>query len=78
MKNDLTSKQIKELMLEFSPKSDGYVLKLSRAQFEDLVEEATNIDISDNEESNGKRLKSLLRTSTNEQVDKLITTLRNI
>ena len=76
--NNLTSKQIKELMLEFSPKSDGYVLKLSRSQFEDLVEESTNIDISETEESNGKRLKSLLRTCTDEQANSLIIALRAI
>ena len=76
--NDLTSKQIKELMLEFSPKSDGYVLKLTRAQFENLVEEATDIDISYNVWSNGKRLKKLLIESSNEQVDKLITALRGV
>ena len=76
--NRLTNKQIRELMLEFSPKSDGYVLKLSRTQFEDLVEEATDIDISETEESNGKRLKSLLRTCTDEQVNSLITALKAV
>ena len=65
-------------MLEFSPKSDGYVIKLTRAQFENLVEEATDIDISDNEESNGKRLKSLFKTCTDEQVNSLITALRAV
>ena len=74
----LTPKEIKELLLEFSPKSDGYVLKLTRAQFEELVEEATDIDISDNEESNGKRLKSLLKTCTDEQANSLITALRAV
>ena len=78
MANNLTSKQIKELMLEFSPKSDDYVLKLTRAQFENLVEEATDIDISYNVWSNGKRLKKLLIESSNEQVDKLITALRGV
>ena len=76
--NRLTNKQIRELMNEFSPKSDGYVLKLTRAQFENLVEESTDIDISDTEESNGKRLKSLLRTSTDEQANSLITALRAV
>ena len=76
--NRLTNKQIRELMNEFSPKSDGYVLKLSRAQFENLVEEATDIDISDNEESNGKRLKSLFKTCTDEQANSLITALRAV
>ena len=78
MANNLTPKQIKELMLEFSPKSDGYVLKLSRAQFEDLVEKAADIDISYNEKSNAKRLKSLLKTCTDEQVNSLITALRAV
>ena len=74
----LTPKEIRELLLEFSPKSDGYVLKLTRAQFEELVEEATEVDISENTESNGKRLKSLLKTCTDEQVDSLITALRAV
>ena len=74
----LTPKEIKELLLEFSPKSDGYVLKLTRAQFEELVEEATEVDISENAESNGKRLKSLLKTCTDEQVSTLLTALRAI
>lgn len=74
----LTPKEIRELLLEFSPKSDGYVLKLTRAQFEELVEEATDIDISENEESNGKRLKSLLKSCTDEQVSALLTALRAV
>lgn len=76
--NSLTNKQIRELLLEFSPKSDGYVLKLTRAQFEELVEEVTDIDISENEESNGKRLKSLLKSCTDEQVSALLTALRSL
>ena len=74
----LTPKEIRELLLEFSPKSDGYVLKLTRAQFEELVEEATDVDISENTESNGKRLKSLFKTCTDEQVNSLITALRAV
>lgn len=74
----LTPKEIRELLLEFSPKSDGYVLKLTRAQFEELVEEATDIDVSENEESNGKRLKSLLKTCTDEQVSALLAALRAV
>lgn len=74
----LTPKEIRELLLEFSPKSDGYVLKLTRTQFEELVEEATDIDVSENKESNGKRLKSLLKTCTDEQVSALLTALRAI
>lgn len=63
-------------MLEFSPKSDGYVLKLTRAQFEELVEESTGIDVSENPESNGKRLKALLKSCTDDQVDALLSALR--
>lgn len=74
----LTPKEIRELLLEFSPKSDGYVLKLTRAQFEELVEEATDVDISENTESNGKRLKSLFKTCTDEQVSALLTALRAV
>ena len=74
----LTPKEIKELLLEFSPKSDGYVLKLTRAQFEDLVEESTGKDISEDTESNGKRLKSLLKTCTDEQISALLTAIRGI
>lgn len=74
----LTPKEIKELLLEFSPKSDGYVLKLTRAQFEELVEDSTGKDISEDTESNGKRLKSLLKTCTDEKVQNLISALRAV
>ena len=74
----LTPKEIKELLLEFSPKSDGYVLKLTRAQFEELVEESTGKDISEDTESNGKRLKSLLKTCTDEEVQNLVSALRAV
>lgn len=73
----LTNKQIRELLSEFCP-SPGFVLKLTRAQFEELVEEATDIDISENEESNGKRLKYLLKSCTDEQVSALLTALRAV
>ena len=65
-------------MLEFSPKSDGYVLKLTRSQFEELVEDAIGIDLSENPESNGKRLKALLKSCTDDQVDALLSALRAI
>jgi len=75
--NRLTNKQIRELMKEFSP-NPGYVLKLSRAQFEELVEDAVDVDISENEASNGKRLKALLKSSTDEQVESLVEVLRSL
>ena len=64
-------------MKEFSP-NPGYVLKLSRAQFEELVEDAVDVDISENEASNGKRLKALLKSSTDEQVESLVEVLRSL
>ncbi len=76
--NSYTNKQIRELMNEFSPKADGYVLKLTRTQFEELVEDAIDIDISEDDSSNGKRLKSLLKSSTDEQVEALVQALRTI
>ena len=71
----LTNKQIRELMNEFSP-SSGYVLNLSRRQFEELVEDTIDLDISEQSESNGNRLKSLLKSCNDEQVDSLIAALR--
>ena len=75
--NQLTNKQIRELMNEFSP-SPGFVLKLSRKQFEELVEDTIDLDISEQSESNGNRLKSLLKSCNDEQVDYLIAALRAI
>lgn len=75
--NSLTNKQIRELINEFSP-SPGYVLQLSRAQFEELVEDTIDMDISEQPESNGKRLKSLLKSITDEQVTELVAALRAI
>ena len=74
--NSLTPKQIRELLHEFSPKADGYVLGLTRAKFEELVEDAIDIDVSENSESNGKRLKTLLKSCTDEQVNALVSALR--
>lgn len=71
----LTNKQIRLLMKELSP-NPGYVLKLTRAQFEELVEDTIDIDISEQSESNGKRFKQLLKSCTDEQVIKLIDALR--
>ena len=75
--NSLINKQIRELMNEFSP-NPGFVLKLSRKQFEELVEDTIDLDISEMEGSNGNRLKSLLKSCTDEQVDSLITALRSM
>ena len=62
-------------MTEFSP-SPGYVLNLTRVQFEDLVDDL-DIDMQSTE-SNGKRLKHLLETCTDRQVESLVAVLRAI
>lgn len=73
--NSLTHKQIKSYMAEFSP-NPGYVLNLTRAEFEELVDEIIDVDILHMSESNGKRLKHLLQTYTDEQVEALVAALR--
>ena len=75
--NSLTSKEKRSLIKEFSP-SPGFVLKLSRKQFEELVDDTINIDISNNGASNGNRFKGLLETCSDEQVAKLVAALRAV
>ena len=62
-------------MSEFSS-SPGFVLNLSRTQFEELVEDTIDLDISQQSESNGNRLKFLFKFCNDEQVDSLIAALR--
>lgn len=73
--NSLTHKQIKAYMVEFSP-SPGYLFNLTRAEFEELVDDL-DIDMQ-SIESNGKRLKYLLETCTDEQVESLVAALRAV
>ena len=75
--NKLTSKDKRNLIKEFSP-SPGFVLKLSRKQFEELVDDTIDVDISPNGASNGARFKELLNKCTDEQITKLVTALRSI
>lgn len=75
--NKLTSKDKRNLIKEFSP-SPGFVLKLSRKQFEELVDDTIDVDISPNGASNGARFKELLDKCTDEQITKLVTALRSI
>ena len=75
--NALTSKEKRNLIKEFSP-SPGFVLKLSRKQFEELVDDTIDVDISPNGASNGVRFKELLDKCTDEQITKLVTALRAI
>jgi hypothetical protein len=76
--NSLTNKQVRELMNEFSPRNDGYVFKLSRKQFEELVEDTIDVGISEQPESNGNRLKSLFKSCTDNQVYSLVIALRTL
>lgn len=64
-------------MAELSPKP-GYIKTLSRVQFEDLVEDTIDIDISEQTESNANRLKHLLKTCTPEQCDSLLAAIRAV
>ena len=75
--NSLSSKQRRELIKEFCP-HPGYVLKLSRKQFEELVEDTIDVDISQVKESNGKRFEQLLKSSGDDQVTRLIAALREL
>ena len=75
--NSLTSKEKRNLIKEFSP-SPGFVLKLSRKQFEELVDDTIDVDISPNGASNGARFKELLDKCTDEQITKLVTALRAV
>lgn len=73
--NSLTSKDKRNLIKEFSP-SPGFVLKLSRKQFEELVDDTINIDLSTNGTSNGARFKELLDNCTDEEIAALLAALR--
>lgn len=75
--NKLTSKDKRNLIKEFSP-IPGFVLKLSRKQFEELVDDTIDVDISQNGASNGARFKELLETCSDEQVAKLVAALRAV
>lgn len=71
----MNNKQIRELFIELSTKP-GYILNLSRRQLEEIVEDVLDIDISEQPESNANRLKTLLKSSTDEQCNQLIAAIR--
>lgn len=71
----MNNKQIRELFTELSTKP-GHILNLSRRQLEEIVEDVLDIDISEQPESNANRLKTLLKSSTNEQCNQLIATIK--
>lgn len=71
----LTNKQIRQFLAEFSPEH-GYILNLSRKEFNQLIEDTLDIDIWEDIASNAKRFEALLKSITDEQVDQLIIALR--
>ena len=73
----MNNKDIRKLLAEFSPKR-GYILNLSRRQFEELVEDTLDIDISEQIESNANRFKQLLTAHSADEVEDLLTALRAI
>lgn len=73
----MNNKDIRKLLAEFSFKP-GYILNLSRRQFEELVEDTLDIDISEQTESNANRFKQLLTAYSADEVEDLLTALRAI
>ena len=71
----MNNKDIRKLLAEFSNKP-GYILNLSRRQFEELVEDTLDIDISEQTESNANRFKQLLTAHSADEVEDLLTALR--
>ena len=74
----MTKKEIRTILTEFQGKSPGYILNLSRKQFEELVEDTLDIDISEQTESNANRFKQLLTAHSADEVEDLLTALRAI
>ncbi len=71
----LTNKQIRELLVEFSPKP-GYILNLSRAQFAEIVDDTTLLDIYNMPQSNADRFKFILNNCGETQIADLLVALR--
>ena len=74
----MTKKEIRIILTEFQGKSPGYILNLSRRQFEELVEDTLDIDISEQTESNANRFKALLTAHSADEVEDLLVALRAI
>ena len=72
----MNNKEIRKLLTEFQGKSPGYILNLSRRQFEELVEDTLDIDISEQTESNANRFKALLTAHSADEVEDLLVALR--
>ena len=73
----MNNKDIRKLLAEFSFKP-GYILNLSRRQFEELVEDTLDIDISEQTDSNANRFKALLTAHSADEVEDLLVALRAI
>lgn len=71
----MNNKQIRELFAELSTKP-GHILNLSRRQLEEIVEDVLDMDISEQPESNANRLKTLLKSLSDDQCNQLITAIR--
>ena len=71
----MNNKQIRELLTELSTKP-GHILNLSRRQLEEIVEDVLDIDISEQPESNANRLKTLLKSLSDEQCKQLIAAIK--
>lgn len=71
----MNNKQIRELFIELSTKP-GHILNLSRRQLEEIVEDVLDMDISEQPESNANRLKTLLKSLTDDQCNQLIAAIK--
>ena len=71
----MNNKDIRALLAEFSTKP-GYILNLSRKQFEELVEDTLDIDISEQPESNANRFKSICKSHSIDELEDLLVALR--
>ena len=69
----MTNRKIKELFKIISPEP-GYILDLSRAELEDIVEDTTPYELP-SQGSNGNRLKVFLAKYSEEEMDRLTTAL---
>jgi hypothetical protein len=67
-------------MKEFSPKSDGYILNLSRKEFEIIFEDTLDIEVFEEfvGPSVGKTLNSFLRQADDTDIQLILDELRKL
>lgn len=72
----MTSKQIRKVMEKYSPKP-GYILDLTRNQFEELFEDMLDIEVFDTYEgpSVGKTFKSFLKEASDTDIQLILNAL---